>query len=129
LAVIQRPRRAGERGFTLIELLVVIAVLAILAAIVLFNVVGVSNRGKSSSCKTDVATLQSAVDAYYNDKGDFPAGDRGDAAAMISDLTSASPPYLHTMTGAGIDGTSCGTSLAIDAINSDSTNGYAVSGS
>jgi prepilin-type N-terminal cleavage/methylation domain-containing protein len=62
-----RRQRRGQTGFTLIELLVVIAVLAILAAIVLFNVVGVTNRGKSSACDTDVKTFQTAVDAAIND--------------------------------------------------------------
>lgn len=62
-----RRRRASEQGFTLIELLVVIAVLAILAAIVLFNVVGVTTRGNKSACDTDKETVQTAVDAFIND--------------------------------------------------------------
>jgi prepilin-type N-terminal cleavage/methylation domain-containing protein len=71
---VSRRRRQGQGGFTLIELLVVIAVLAILATIVLFNILGVSNRGKLSACQTDKQTVQTAVDAYYNDKGQvFPA--------------------------------------------------------
>jgi prepilin-type N-terminal cleavage/methylation domain-containing protein len=124
-----RRRRKGEQGFTLIELLVVIAVLAILAAIVLFNVVGVSNRGKSSACATDVSTVQNAVDAYYADHGDFPTADRGDAGAMIGDLTGAAPPYLHALNGKGQNGTNCNTSFTISAIGGDSKNGYTVAGS
>jgi len=64
---VSRRRRRGQGGFTLIELLVVIAVLAILATIVIFNVVGVANRGQSSACATDLKSLQTASDAYYND--------------------------------------------------------------
>ena len=127
--MVLRRRRVGERGFTLIELLVVIAVLAILAAIVLFNVVGVSNRGKSSACATDVSTVQNAVDAYYADHGDFPAAHRGDAGLMIGDLTGASPPYLHALNGTGQSNTNCQTSFTISAIGSDSKNGYTVAGS
>ena len=37
-------RKRGQRGFTLIELLVVIAVLGVLAAIVIFNVLGSRTR-------------------------------------------------------------------------------------
>ncbi len=69
---VARRRRKGQKGFTLIELLVVIAVLAILAAIVLFNVVGVANRGKTAACNTDLGTIQTAVDGYYSDKGVYP---------------------------------------------------------
>jgi prepilin-type N-terminal cleavage/methylation domain-containing protein len=89
---VSRRRRKGEGGFTLIELLVVIAVLAILAGIVIFNITGVANRGKVSACQTDVKSVQTAVDAYYNDNGStYPA----------SPLNLASggpivPTYLHT---------------------------------
>ena len=66
---VPRRRHRNQLGFTLIELLVVIAVLAILAAIVLFNVIGVTNRGQVTGCTTDVKTVQSAVDAYMGDHG------------------------------------------------------------
>ena len=81
-----RHRRSGQRGFTLIELLVVIAVLAILAAIVIFNVTGVTNRGNTSACQTDLQSIQVASDAYYNDHAKtYPAN----VAALV-------PNYLHT---------------------------------
>jgi general secretion pathway protein G len=87
-----RRRRPGQGGFTLIELLVVIAVLAILAGIVIFNITGVANRGKSSACLTDLKSVQTAVDAYYNDHSStYPA-------SPVS-LTSGGPivpTYLHT---------------------------------
>ena len=80
-----RRRRGGQRGFTLIELLVVIAVLAILAGIVIFNVLGVTNRGSSSACSTDLKSVQTASDAYRSDIGSYPAS----LAALV-------PNYLHT---------------------------------
>jgi general secretion pathway protein G len=86
-----RRRRRGQGGFTLIELLVVIAVLAVLAGIVIFNVTGVANRGKSSACATDKQSLQTAVDAYNNDKGSYPS----DGAGLVSQ-TDLVPTYLHT---------------------------------
>jgi prepilin-type N-terminal cleavage/methylation domain-containing protein len=64
---VSRRRRRGQEGFTLIELLVVIAVLAILAGIVIFNVTGVANRGSLAACQTDLKTIQTASDAFYND--------------------------------------------------------------
>jgi general secretion pathway protein G len=72
---VARRRRKGEGGFTLIELLVVIAVLTVLAAIILFNVVGVANRGKTSACQTDVKSIQTASDAYYGDNSAYSTSD------------------------------------------------------
>src|SRR5215469_18388390 len=71
---VARRRRSGQRGFTLIELLVVIAVLAVLAAIVIFNVVGVANKGENASACTDSKSVQTAIDAALNDGVTFSAG-------------------------------------------------------
>jgi prepilin-type N-terminal cleavage/methylation domain-containing protein len=79
---VSRRRRPGQGGFTLIELLVVIAVLAILATIVIFNVVGVANRGQSSACATDLKSLQTASDAYYNDNTKYSTADGTTATAF-----------------------------------------------
>jgi prepilin-type N-terminal cleavage/methylation domain-containing protein len=84
-------RRAGRKrqgGFTLIELLVVIAVLAILAAVVVLNLLGVDKSATSTACKTDLQTVQSAADAYRNDTGSY--------ATSLGDLH---PTYLHTVPG------------------------------
>ena len=91
---VSRRRRQGQGGFTLIELLVVIAVLAILAAIVIFNVIGVTNRGSSSQCVTDEKSVQTASDAYYNDHNKTYATSGGAAGALVQ--ADLSPAYLHT---------------------------------
>ena len=54
-ALINKRREDNEGGFTLIELLLVIIILGILAAVVVFSVRGVSDRGQSSACKTGTA--------------------------------------------------------------------------
>jgi prepilin-type N-terminal cleavage/methylation domain-containing protein len=89
----RRTRHGSQRGFTLIELLVVIAVLAVLAAIVIFNVTGVTNRGSSSACATDLKSVQTASDSYKNDIGTF-ATTGGAAGTLIQG--SLVPTYLHT---------------------------------
>jgi general secretion pathway protein G len=94
---VARRRRSGQRGFTLIELLVVIAVLSVLAAIVIFNVTGVVNRGNTAACQTDLKTVQTASDAYFNDNGRYPTTTGG--AVVPNDLikpVGTNPPYLHS---------------------------------
>ncbi|MDO7867411.1 prepilin-type N-terminal cleavage/methylation domain-containing protein [Nocardioides jiangxiensis] len=65
-------RRRGDDGFTLIELLIVIIILGILAAIVVFSVRGIADRGNTAACKTEVRTVETAAEAYYAKKGSYP---------------------------------------------------------
>ena len=78
-----------ERGFTLIELLVVIVILGVLAGIVVFAVSGISDRGKSSSCKTEVQTVNTAIQAYNakDPNGGWPSAT--DAASLFTALNTA----------------------------------------
>lgn len=96
-----RRRRRGQGGFTLIELLVVIAVLAILAGIVIFNVTGVTNTGKTNACLTDTKTVQTAVDAYQNDNSAYPSASGNSTGAVQT--TKLVPKYIHT-DPSGVDG-------------------------
>jgi general secretion pathway protein G len=68
--MIERARQ--EEGFTLIELMIVIVILGVLAGIVLFAVGGITDRGTSAACKTDVSTVQTAVEAYFAKVGQYP---------------------------------------------------------
>ena len=68
-----RQVRKGEGGFTLIELLIVIVILGILAGIVVFSVQGITDRGTTSACKADVATVKVASEAYYAKNGNYAA--------------------------------------------------------
>ena len=64
-----------ERGFTLVELLVVIVILGILAAVVVFAVGGITNKGKTSACTIEVRTINTALQAFYANS--TPSGEPG----------------------------------------------------
>ena len=72
--------RENESGFTLVELLIVIVILGVLAGIVVFSVQGITNRGASAACKSDLASVQVANEAYYAQKGSYPA----DVPALVT---------------------------------------------
>lgn len=64
-----------KRAFTLIELLVVIAIIGILASVVVVNVG--SSRGKARYGKmvSDLKSLETSIQLYYDDTGTYPADD------------------------------------------------------
>jgi len=66
-----RRRAAGEDGFTLIELLVVIIILGILAAVVVFAVGGVGDKGNQASCVIDTRTLRTGAEAHFAQNGTY----------------------------------------------------------
>lgn len=76
-------------GFTLIELLVVIAILGILAAVVVFSVSGVGNKGDQSACKVDERTMRTAEAAFFSSvREDRGKGGFGEEKQLFPDFLS-----------------------------------------
>ena len=66
-----------NRGFTLIEIMVVVAIIAILAAIVVPQVVGRVDEARVQRAKADVQTLAQALSIYKLDNYHYPSTDQG----------------------------------------------------
>ena len=65
--------RSARRGaFTLIELLIVVAIIAILAAIAVPNFLEAQTRSKISKVKSDMRSIETAVEAYRVDGNAYP---------------------------------------------------------
>jgi prepilin-type N-terminal cleavage/methylation domain-containing protein len=102
-----KASRENESGFTLIELLIVVVILGILAAVVIFASAGFKNKGAAESCKTTVASVKTAAEAFHVDSANalFPA--------KWDDLTGGAGTSYFDMNGitmvpvaAGNDGSS-----------------------
>ncbi|NYI46633.1 general secretion pathway protein G [Nocardioides aromaticivorans] len=90
--------RREDRGFTLIELLIVIIILGILAAVVVFSVRGISDNGEEAACKTEIRTVETAVEAAYAENGSYP----GTVGALVTQgfLRAAPDGTVSSITGA-----------------------------
>ncbi len=97
-SLVKRMNRSDESGFTLIELLMVIVILAILSAVVVFSLAGLTDKGQKSACKADYNTLVTAEESHYADPG---FGTWVDEGTLQTDkfLASLSPNYALTATG------------------------------
>lgn len=59
-------------GFTLIELLVVLSIIAVLAAFIMSNFIGIRQRARDAQRKSDVRQFQAALELYRADVGSYP---------------------------------------------------------
>ena len=88
--------KGKNKGFTLIELLIVIVILGILAAVTVFAVRGITDKGKSSACVSDKVTLQTAVESYFAQYGNV-TGIPTTGGAVPSGTTTAIPSGENTV--------------------------------
>ena len=61
-----------QQGFTLIELLIVIAIIGVLAAVAVPSLAGYISGADKTAQIAEIATVQTAVDAYRATEGEWP---------------------------------------------------------
>lgn len=89
-------RRKSESGFTLVEILVVMFILGLLAALVVPNIIGKVGTAQVAATKTQIASLETALDTFRLDVGRYPNSQEG-LQALVERPTGATRwdgPYL-----------------------------------
>ena len=76
-----------RQGFTLVEVLIVVAILGILAAIVLPEVQGYTEKAKENAAKDNLRILREAIERYANENGAPPGYPNND--------TSKNPSWIY----------------------------------
>ena len=75
-------RRDAEAGVTLIEMMVVLVIIAVVAAMVVPNVIGRPDEARVTVAKTDLKTIAGALEIYRLDNRNYPSTAQGLAALV-----------------------------------------------
>lgn len=68
---------AHERGLTLVEMIVVLAIIALVAALIVPNVIGRPDQARVTVANTDLKTISAALKMYRLDNGGYPTTQQG----------------------------------------------------
>lgn len=85
-------RRAGRSGFTLVEMIVVMAIIALVAVMIVPNVIGRPDQARVTVAKTDLKTTAAALRMYRLDNGDYPTTEQGLKALVEKPTMAPVPP-------------------------------------
>ena len=94
--------RGQDKGFTLVELLIVIVILGILAMVTVFEVTGITDKGKTSACAAEYRTLAGAEEAYY--AAHKPTGTYTDEQGLVDAGFLHETSSLHDISGVSASG-------------------------
>lgn len=94
--------RRSDEGFTLIELLIVIIILGVLAAIVVFSVTGITDKGNTAACNATVSEIDTAFEANVAQGGssDATTVTLTDLKTFFHNSTVPKAAGTHSLTGA-----------------------------
>lgn len=129
-----RPRGGSEAGFSLVELMVVIAIIAMLASVVAYNVLGTLDDAQVTTAKAEISSFKSALINYRVVFKKFPSTEQGLDALVKNEksrkfldrnsipLDPWDNPYVYTLEGSssftvisyGADGLPGGEGLEAD---------------
>lgn len=105
----------NQKGFATLEVILMVTVIGILAAVAVPRFTDVTTKANTAKIQADLSTLDSAIQIYYMDKGEYPSA-VSNLSDYVNDVDSLKPP-----TGSAyIEGTETKISAASYAL--DTTN-------
>lgn len=90
-AAARRRKRADDAGLTLVEMIVVLAIIALVAALIVPNVIGRPDQARVTTANTDLRTIGAALKMYRLDNGDYPTTAQGLRALVEMPTTPPIP--------------------------------------
>ena len=86
-----RKRLGIQQGFTLVEVMVVVVILAILAAIVVPQILKRPEEARITAAKQDISSIENALSLYKLDSGFYPTTNQGLQALVTKPGSSPVP--------------------------------------
>ena len=93
---IARPSRKTSFGFTLIEIMVVVVILGILASVVVPRVMDRPDEARTARVKSDIRTLEAALNLYRLDNFVYPTTNQGLQALVEAPQSGAELPNYRS---------------------------------
>lgn len=87
----RQKRRTPDAGVTLIEMMVVLVIIALVAAIIVPNVIGRPDEARVAVAQTDIRAIGSALELYRLDNQTYPTTSQG-LQALAARPTSPPEP-------------------------------------
>jgi general secretion pathway protein G len=87
-----------ELGLTLIEMIVVLAIIALIAALIVPNIIGRPDQARVTVAQSDLRSISAALKMYRLDNGDYPATTQG-LQALVTKPTGDPVPTNWNASG------------------------------
>ncbi|MEO0913170.1 MAG: type II secretion system major pseudopilin GspG [Pseudomonadota bacterium] len=88
----RRRNRHPEAGVTLIEMMAVLVIIAVVAAMIVPNVIGRPDEARATVARTDIRSIASALELYRLDNRAYPTSLQGLEALVIKPVSPPVPP-------------------------------------
>jgi general secretion pathway protein G len=96
MSTTNRLIKTAQRGFTLIELMVVLVIIALLAALIVPNVLDRADDARLTAARTDVSNIMQSLKLYRLDNQRYPTAEQGLQALTTKPTASPIPPNWKT---------------------------------
>lgn len=103
MRMIRPPIRVSEQGFTLLEIMVVVVIIGLLVAAVAPNFIGQIGTAEINRAKTDIRSIETALNLYRLDNFRFPSTAEGLEALVTNPGETSAPNWKQQLPKIPVD--------------------------